>query len=280
VHRFEEFIKSRQFLKNVTKKTVTWYRQSFGAFQRFHKGEECSKQSLAAFVVALRESGVSPVSCNTYCRAINAYLRWMHDEGYAPHLLRMAPMKTERKVLATFNRTQVDSFLRVKPKTFAEARLHTLVTLLMDTGLRIEEALGLERGQLDLENLVITVKGKGEKHRVVPMSYELRKVLFRWLVRHEFRLVFPTMQGRRLNQRNTLGRLKALGASIGVTGVRISFHTFRHTFAVNYLRAGGNLFYLSKILGHSSVTTTERYLQSLGVEDLRAVHDKLSLLTR
>ena len=48
--------------------------------------------------------------------------------------------------------------------------------------------------------------------------------------------------------------------------------------AVSYLRAGGNLFYLSRILGHSSVTTTEKYLQSLGVEDLQAVHDRLSLL--
>jgi site-specific recombinase XerD len=48
--------------------------------------------------------------------------------------------------------------------------------------------------------------------------------------------------------------------------------------AVSYLRAGGNLFYLSKILGHTSVTTTEKYLQSLGVEDLQAVHDRLTLL--
>jgi integrase/recombinase XerD len=55
-------------------------------------------------------------------------------------------------------------------------------------------------------------------------------------------------------------------------------NTLRHTFAVSYLRNGGNLFYLSRILGHTRVTTTEKYLQSLGVEDLLAVHDKLSLL--
>jgi site-specific recombinase XerD len=60
-----------------------------------------------------------------------------------------------------------------------------------------------------------------------------------------------------------------------MAGVRCSPHTFRHTFAVNYLRAGGNLFYLSRILGHSSVTITEKNLQSLGVEDLTAVHDNL-----
>jgi integrase len=147
----------------------------------------------------------------------------------------------------------------------------------LDTGVRIDEALGLQRAQLDLENLLVTVKGKGEKHRVVPMSFELRKVLYRWLARHEFSLVFPTLQGRRQIQRNMLRDLKVLGKKFDMTSVRVSFHTFRHTFAVNYLRAGGNLFYLSKILGHSSVTTTERYLQSLGVDDLQAV---LSLLSK
>ena len=58
----------------------------------------------------------------------------------------------------------------------------------------------------------------------------------------------------------------------------VSPHTLRHTFAVQYLRAGGNLFYLSKILGHSSVTTTQKYLQSVGVDDLQAVHDRLTPL--
>jgi integrase/recombinase XerD len=278
VHRFDEFIKSRQYLKNVTAKTVAWYRDSFRSFERFHPAIEYSKQSLSSFVVGLRDSGVSPISCNTYCRALNAYLRWLHEEGYASDLLRIAPLKTERKILATFSRPQVDAFLRFRPKTSSGLRLHALVALLLDTGLRIEEALSLRREQLDLENLLVKVKGKGEKHRVVPMSFELRKVLYRWLARHEFSLVFPTLQGRRQIQRNMLRDLKLLGKKLGIAGVRVSFHTFRHTFAVNYLRAGGNLFYLSKILGHSSVTTTEVYLRSLGVEDLKAVHNGLTLL--
>ncbi len=74
-----------------------------------------------------------------------------------------------------------------------------------------------------------------------------------------------------------LRSLLLLGKGLKISGARVSFHTFRHTFALSYLRAGGNLFYLSRILGHTSVTTTEKYLQSLGVEDLQAVHDRLSL---
>jgi len=280
VHRFEEFVRSRQYLKNVTPKTVAWYWHSFGAFKKFHPAEGCSKQSLAAFVVAMRDGGISPISCNTYCRALNAYLHWLHEEGHAKDLLRILPMKTEKKVLATFSRSQVDAFLRWKPRTFSDLRLHALVATLLDTGLRIAEALELKREQFDFDNLLVKVRGKGQKYRLVPISFELRKVLFRWLGKHKFALAFPTMQGTALNQRNTLDELKRLGRHLGVTGVRVSFHTFRHTFAVSYLRAGGNLYYLARILGHSSVKTTERYLESLGVEDLQAVHDKLSLLTR
>jgi integrase/recombinase XerD len=280
VHRFEEFIKTRAYLKNVTPSTVDWYKGSFRAFKRFHPAEDYSKQSLAAFVVAIRDSGVSPISCNTYCRAVNAYLRWLHEEGYAKDLLRIPPMKTEKKVIATFTRPQVDSFLLWKPRTFPDFRLHALLTLLLDTGLRIREAVELRREEIDFENLLVKVRGKGQKQRMVPISFELRKVLFRWLGKHKFALVFPTSQGTTLDRSDLLHKLKLVGRHLGIAGVRVSFHTFRHTFAVSYLRAGGNLYYLARILGHTSVKTTERYLESLGVEDLRAVHDKLSPLTR
>jgi site-specific recombinase XerD len=139
---------------------------------------------------------------------------------------------------------------------------------------------------VDFDNLIIKVKGKGGKHRLVPMSLELRKVLFRWRQKsldhlsHHSGLMFPTKYGTQLRARDSLRDFKKLCRKLRITGVRCSPHTLRHTFAVNYLRAGGNLFYLSKILGHSSVKTTERYLQSLQVEDLQAVHDRLSLLAK
>lgn len=59
-----------------------------------------------------------------------------------------------------------------------------------------------------------------------------------------------------------------------ITGVRCSFHTLRHSFSVNYLRNGGNLYYLQRILEHSSIVITQTYLRSLGIEDLKAVHEK------
>jgi integrase/recombinase XerD len=97
---------------------------------------------------------------------------------------------------------------------------------------------------------------------------------------HEDRLplLFGTRTGRRMTNRNFQRDFKVVCERLRIEGVRCSPHTIRHTFSVNYLRAGGNLFYLSKILGHTSIKTTERYLQSVGVADLSAVHERFSPL--
>lgn len=72
---FEQFVKERIYLKNVTKRTVDFYRDSWRSFQRY--GGELSKPGLAKYVIAMREAGVKPVSCNTFISGINAYLRWL-----------------------------------------------------------------------------------------------------------------------------------------------------------------------------------------------------------
>ena len=90
--------------------------------------------------------------------------------------------------------------------------------------------------------------------------------------------MFGTRNGTSLTVRNFERDLKAIGRQVGITGVRFSPHTLRHSFAVSYLRNGGNIYYLSRLLGHASVKTTEVHLQSVGVDELSAVHDRLSPL--
>src|SRR6516162_3323952 len=99
----------------------------------------------------------------------------------------------------------------------------------------------------------------------------MRKTLYRYAAKHSGpgRLLFGTRKNTFVTVRNFERDLKVIGRKLGMTGVRFSPHTLRHTFAVAYLRNGGNLFYLSKILGHTSVTITQRYLQSLQITDLR-----------
>jgi site-specific recombinase XerD len=145
VHHFEQFIRSRQFLKNVTPKTLDWYATSFAALRKHHPTEEFTKASLEGFVIRLRENCLSPVSCNTYCRAINAYLRWLQEEGYLDLLLRIPSLKCERKVLPALSPAQLRAVLNYRPRHLSHQRLYALLCLLLDSGLRIEEALSLTR---------------------------------------------------------------------------------------------------------------------------------------
>lgn len=87
---------------------------------------------------------------------------------------------------------------------------------------------------------MITVVGKGDKERTLPISLECRKELFKFLARHEFSFVFPTRHGGKVYYRSALDQLKRIADKVGVD--KVSFHKFRHTFASSYIRDGGNVF--------------------------------------
>lgn len=111
------------------------------------------------------------------------------------------------------------------------------------------------------------------------MSLELRKRLFLWQRKSEKKagLVFGTRGGTKQGRRNVLRDVKALCQEIGFEPPERTLHSFRHTFASNYLRNGGSVFHLQKCLGHSSLEMTRPYA-NLTTSDLQAVHEGLSLL--
>jgi len=191
-------------------------------------------------------------------------------------------LKVEKRIIETLTDDQMNALLATKPKRFDQWRLHAIVCMLLDTGLRIEEGLTLRRRDVDFDNLLATVFGKGRKERRVPFSFELRKVLFRYArVREQqcarSELMFPARQGSAWDQRNSLRGLHLLQRKLGLP--MFGWHRLRHTFATNYLRQGGDIVRLSMVLGHSQITTTQRYLHLL-TEDLSASHQKVSILNR
>src|SRR5262249_18363686 len=137
-----------------------------------------------------------------------------------------------------------------KPNSFGERRLHTIILVALDTGLRIEECLTLTRSKVDFDNLVLTVKGKVNKARIVPFSQELRKVLYRWCRHHESELVFSTRHGGKVSYHNLNRDYRKLCEKLKIEKEG-SFHRLRHTFALQYVRNGGGLFHLQKQLGHT-----------------------------
>jgi site-specific recombinase XerD len=281
----ERFIKERQYMKGVSPATVAWYRYSFKAFSPvLERPYQCTTDLRAAIIEQIGRlqttgRGNRAVSINTYLRCLRAFLRWAHEEQIIKEPVKLSWLKEEEKILATFTPEQIQRIVNRKPVGRNETRIRMVAITAMDTGMRFQELLNLRRPDVDFDNLMFRVNGKGKKQRLVPMSIELRKLLFRYLSQHQFDWVFCTGRGNQANQRYLLRDFKLLCKRLGISGVRCSLHTLRHTFSVNYLRAGGNLYYLQRILGHSSISTTERYLRSLGIADLQRVHDRLSLLS-
>ncbi len=150
----------------------------------------------------------------------------------------------------------------------------------MDTGCRISEALGVRISDIDLDNLLVILDGKGRKQRIVPFSFELRRAIFRYCQetkRPPDHLLFASRNGTALGRRTVLRDVKLLCKRLGFEPPVRTLHAFRHTFALNYVRRGGSVFHLQKVLGHSSLEMTRRYA-NLATADLQAAHERLTLL--
>ena len=148
--------------------------------------------------------------------------------------------------------------------------------------MRINELLTVKTTDFDLDNLLLTVNGKGRKERRVPFSIELRKLLFRFEQVKERAavssdLMFSAREGVQWEHRNARRSYYCLLRNLGLP--QSGFHLLRHTFATEYLRSGGEVVRLSIILGHSDVSTTMKYLHLL-TEDLQRPHQTLSILNR
>lgn len=265
----DAFIKERIYLKNVSPRTVEWYRQSFAWLSKFPLTENGVKD----FVIAMRKAGLKPISCNNRIRVANAYFAW------AKLPLKISRLKEDEKQLPTFSDKQVASIHGYKPKGRCQLRLYTLVCTLFDTGVRISEALSVKRPDVDFDNMLLNVKGKGGKHRLVPFSMELRRLLWRYCQKADTELLFATRDGKPLGRRVVLRDFKLLCGRLGFTPPERSLHAIRHTFASTYIKRGGSQFHLMKILGHSSLEMTKKYIH-LQTEDLQAVHNGLSILSR
>jgi integrase/recombinase XerD len=278
---FQQFIRERQYLANVTPATVEWYKNSL----KWLPCESPTQDQLKDVVMRMREKGLKPTGCNCAIRAINAYLHWSSagtEKKCGPGCvhLRVPKIKEPELVLPTFSPPQVRRLLKWKPKGFGQRRLHLLTLILLDTGCRISEALSFHVGDIDLENLLVTLDGKGRKQRIVPFSFELRRILFRFISdfsRKPESLLLASRNETRLGRRVMLRDVKMLCKRLGFAPPARTLHAFRHTFAVNYLRRGGSVFHLQKVLGHSTLEMTRRYA-NLVTTDLQAVHERVSLL--
>jgi integrase/recombinase XerD len=280
---FEKFIKERKYLANVTPATIHWYTHAF----KWLDTDAPSQEDLKAAALKMRAKGLKATGCNSAIRALNAYVHWANagpEVKCSPACKhpKIAQMREPQCVLPTFTDKQIRLLVEWKPKRRVDRRQHLVVLFLFDTGARIGEVLGLRVSDINMDDLLVCLDGKGRKQRIVPFSFELRKALHRYITdfnRKPESLLFATSGGTALQRRNVLRDVKMLCRSLGFDPPARTLHATRHTFATGYLRRGGNVFSLQRVLGHSDLETTKRYAH-MTTEDLQAVHERISLLSR
>jgi integrase/recombinase XerD len=174
----------------------------------------------------------------------------------------MKRLKEEKRVLKTFSDEHLKALVNWKPRQNKrnECRIYAILSTLTDCGLRITECLEIELAKVDFHNLLITVTGKGNKERIVPMSIELRKGLYRNVQKHRFthfdsKYLFCTSTGAKISYINAYRDLADVMLSVGVdkNDIHGFFHAFRRKFARSYVKTGGNLFYLQTVMGPATL---------------------------
>ena len=215
-------------------------------------------------------SRVKPSTVATYHSRLRAFFAWAVREGalmVSPVAVIQPPVSRADQI-QPFTPDQLEAVLAASRRTHQPRRDEAIITLLLDTGIRASELCGLRHRDLDLNERRITVVGKGDKRRTVYFGQQATKALWTHLQGKEVEAdapLFPSERGgekgehlSRFGLRDLIERLRALS---GVQGVRCSAHTFRHSFAVSFLRAGGQLKALMEILGHTDAQMTGRYIK-------------------
>jgi site-specific recombinase XerD len=241
---FAQFLREKRFVTGCTEKTLTNFQESYKALKRvlgeLPEVENLSKQTMKQFVTQARENGMKPQTVNCYLSHLNSFLGWLLENEYVKDNYRVRHLKVERRLLSIFTDAQMLAIINYRPKKRHEKRIHTMLCILADTGIRIKELLGLRKADVDLDNLLIKVKGKGRKERVVPMSLELRKIFWKYLQNHPFELLFCNSYGGPMIYNNVRRDFQNFMKRMGIEGYDGSFHAFRRFFATNFIKQGGN----------------------------------------
>ncbi|HEV7810993.1 MAG TPA: tyrosine recombinase, partial [Candidatus Limnocylindrales bacterium] len=227
------------------------------------------------------DAGLAATSLRRRAASIRGFYRFAYGDGLierdvAAHLdLPRQP----RLLPETLSIAEVESLLEAAP----DLRARALLELLYAAGLRVSEALGLDREDLALEAGHVRVIGKGDKERLVPVGDVALEWLGRWLDEGRPALLalahvapprggplFLGNRGRRLARQQAFALVRATAMRAGLSD-RVSPHTLRHSFATHLLEGGADLRVVQELLGHASISTTQLYTHVTG-ERVREIY--------
>ena len=275
-------------VRNLSEDTLRTYQCHFNIFIRYINKEtpisDVTSECLDGFIIYLRStSKANEITINTYLRTMRAFLYFCMDCGYLEQYKIVMP-KVEKKVKETYTDQELERLMK-KPNinkcSFTEYRIWVFENYLLGTGNRLSSALNVRVKDIDFDSASILIrKTKNRKQQIIPLSHTLSNILQEYLeIRGgtEDDYLFCTIYGEKADRRAFQDAVADYNISRGVN--KTSCHLFRHTFAKNWILAGGDIFRLQKILGHSDLTVTREYVEMFRT-DLQQDFDQFNPLDR
>lgn len=287
----EGFILSKS-AEGLSNRTLTTYRQQLDHLVLYLEDKDLgdvTTHDLRKFFDYLRneykptrwggeEKPISPRTIHNYWICLRSFYTWAVTEFEMKDALKpISPPKPNVAQTQPFSQDDIRRILSMcETRTREPRRNIALVLTLLDTGVRSSELCNLKMDDLDLKLGKLRIRGKGDKIRFVYLGEKSKRALWRYLADREEEtqdFLFLTRDGHPMRIFWVRGLIKRLGDLAGVKNAHP--HRFRHTFAITYLRNGGDIFTLQLLLGHSSLKMVRYYAQLADVDAAR-VHRRVS----
>ncbi|HEX7255113.1 MAG TPA: tyrosine recombinase [Gaiellaceae bacterium] len=252
-------------------RTVEAYRRDLQALARWlgRSPSTVTTEELERYIAELRAEGLSGATIARRIASLRSFFRHLVLIGATdanPAAELELPRRT-RRLPRALSPSEAERLVDAAAGTTPRAlRDRALVELLYGAGLRVSEAVGLDKGGVDLDQRLVRTVGKGGKERVVPVGREAVEALRRYLGRGRPHLdrrhrpeLFLNAKGGALTRAGAFLILRKLAAKAGLEPERIHPHLLRHTFATHLLEGGADLRSVQEMLGHADLATTELY---------------------
>lgn len=287
----EAFLEMLAAERGAARNTLQAYRRDLEDFLAFLEGRAKSlaaagSAEIGAYLRVLSQAGLAPASRARRLSAIRQLFKFLASEGVIAEdpAVGLAGPKQGRPLPKTLSVAEVDRLIETARLRTQSAkgrdrvralRLHALIETLYATGLRVTELVTLPRSVLTGDGRVLTVKGKGGRERIVPLTPAARAALDRYLnVGREAdddvapmiatRWLFASRSAEgHLTRQRLAQELKGLAAEAGLDAERVSPHVLRHAFASHLLDRGADLRSVQQLLGHADISTTQIYTHVL-----------------
>ena len=283
------FVEHQRSIRRLSPHTVGAYRRDLGKLLAFagslsiDNPDAISADDLRTFAATQHRDGQGGSSirrCLSSIRCFYRYLAEFHAGRHNPAAGVSAP-KTRRPLPKALDPDQASALMEQRREDWCACRDLAMTELLYSCGIRLAELVSLNIGDADLQTALLTVTGKGNKMRSVPIGSKAGNALRDWLQRrdelipvdHDARqALFLSRHRRRISARNVQLRLAARGLSLGLP-MRLHPHMLRHSMASHVLESSGDLRAVQELLGHENLATTQIYTR-LDFQHLAEVYDR------